>query len=317
MKKLIVLALLMAVILLVAALAHAQAPADDLKPTFISPTPGLYVNGWPPFTVSYPKELTEVPPAGPGCVFMAARISPDSYPATVLSIAVFPNPLPLEEWAKLHMPLWVQLWTGIKVLSDKPSQLKDGTPAREVEFEFVPKPGGTLGSSTITDARKNYGLLLMTKKDVTSVEVLLSDVRGKLGEDLRGVAYSLTFLPGREEPVQVPADVRAFLDMYSADMVSGDVKAIMAHYSDRFRHSGGGKASIEQMFRNDPSSPIQRGVISYRPTVTVFEPRGDKAYIDGFYLYKAKGDANALKWPMGWQEIINEHGQWRWYGDQK
>jgi hypothetical protein len=215
------------------------------------------------------------------------------------------------------MPLWLQLWTDFKVLSDKPSQLKDGTPAREVEFEFVPKPGGTLGSSTITDARKNYGLLLMTKKDVTSVEVLLSDVRGKLGEDLRGVAYSLTFLPGREEPVQVPADVRAFLDMYSADMVSGDVKAIMAHYSDRFRHSGGGKASIEQMFRNDPSSPIQRGVISYRPTVTVFEPRGDKAYIDGFYLYKAKGDANALKWPMGWQEIINEHGQWRWYGDQK
>ena len=320
MKKLIVLAMIMAAMVLagsVLALTDAQSPANELKPTFISPTPGLYVNGWPPFTVSYPKELTEIPPAGPGCVLMAARISPDSYPATVLSIAVFPNPLPLEEWAKLHMPLWVQLWTGIKVLSDKPSQLKDGTPAREVEFEFVPKPGGTLGSSTITDARKNYGLLLMTKKDVTSVEVLLSDVRGKLGEDLRGVAYSLTFLQGRDEPVQVPADVRAFLDMYGTDMVSHDVKAIMAHYSDRFLWSGISKAFMEQMFRNDPSSPIQRGVISYRPTVTVFEPRGDKAYIDGFYLYKAKGDANALKWPMGWQEIINEHGQWRWYGDQK
>ena len=45
MKKLIVLAMIMAVILLMAALAHAQSPPNDLKPTFISPTPGLYVNG--------------------------------------------------------------------------------------------------------------------------------------------------------------------------------------------------------------------------------------------------------------------------------
>jgi hypothetical protein len=49
MKKLIVLAIIMAVMLLVAALVHAQSPANDPKPTFISPTPtpGLYVNGWP------------------------------------------------------------------------------------------------------------------------------------------------------------------------------------------------------------------------------------------------------------------------------
>jgi hypothetical protein len=56
MKKLIVLAVIMAVMVLVAALAQAQGPANDLKPTFISPVPGLYVNGWPAFTVSYPKE---------------------------------------------------------------------------------------------------------------------------------------------------------------------------------------------------------------------------------------------------------------------
>ena len=109
------------------------------------------------------------------------------------------------------MPLWVQLWTDIRVLSDKPFQLKDGTPAREVEFEFVPTPRGTLGSSTITDARKNYGLLLMTKKDVWWVEVLLSDVQGKLGEDLRRVVYSLAFQPDREKPVNVPPMSGRFL----------------------------------------------------------------------------------------------------------
>ncbi len=61
MKRLIVLSLIMARMVLMGALstpAHAQAPGTDLKPTFISPTPtpGLYVNGWPAFTVSYPKE---------------------------------------------------------------------------------------------------------------------------------------------------------------------------------------------------------------------------------------------------------------------
>ena len=59
MKKLIALSLLATVMVLEGgffAPVHAQNPANDLKPTFISPTPGLYVNGWPAFTVSYPKE---------------------------------------------------------------------------------------------------------------------------------------------------------------------------------------------------------------------------------------------------------------------
>ena len=140
---------------------------------------------------------------------------------------------------------------------------------------------------------------------------------GKLGKDVKRIAHSLTFLPGREEPVQVPPDVQAFLDMYGADVGSHDVKTIMAHFSDRFRLSGLGKAFFEQWFRNDPTSPVQRGVISWEPTVTVFEPRGDKAYVDGFWLYKAKGDATALKMPMMLQQIINEHGEWKWFGNQK
>ena len=318
MKKPTVLSLIMAGIVLMAgfsAPSQAQTPARDLKPTFISPTPGLYVNGWPPFTVSYPKEWVEVPSTGPANVLMAAASRPDSYPSPVLAIGVFPAPLPLEDWAKIMMPVWVAFFTDIKVLSDKPSQLKDGTPAREVEVEFVTKMDIT--GSSIKNAPKNNGLLVATKKDVTWVSIWQSDDKGRIGEDLRRVAYSLTFLPGREEPVNVPPDVRAFLDMYCADTVSHDVKTIMAHYSDRFRHSGGSKAAYEQWFRNDPASPIKRGVTSCEATVTVFEPRGDKAYVDGFISEKAKGDPNALKEPMMFQQIINEHGEWRWYGNQK
>ena len=104
MKKLIVLSIIMAVVLLVAAPAQAQAPANNLKPTFINPTPtpGLYVNGWPAFTVSYPKEWVEVPSTGPANVFMAAAVRPDSYPSPVLAIVSF-QPPPLE-WAKNNIP---------------------------------------------------------------------------------------------------------------------------------------------------------------------------------------------------------------------
>jgi len=101
----------------------------------------------------------------------------------------------------MFMPVWVEYSTDIKVLSDKPSQLKDGTPAREVEWEGVTKTTGL----------KTNVLLLMTKKDVIWVVTIVVADEGKLGEDLKKIAYSLTFLPGREEPVQVPPISGRFL----------------------------------------------------------------------------------------------------------
>jgi len=316
MKKLIVLSLIMAVVLLVAAPVHAQTPANDLKPTFISPTPGLYVNGWPVFTLSYPKEWVEAALA-PGNVFAAGVARPDIAPNAylpLLRIAVFGTAVPLEDWAKIAMPGLLTIYTDIKVLYDKPSQLKDGTPSREVEWEGVLKYDPAVGS--IKNGPKLNNFMLMTKRGFAWVEIFVID-EGKIGEDLKKYAYSLTFLPGREEPVRVPPDIRAFLDMYCVDIVSGDVETIMSHFSDRFEFSGASKAFMEQYFRNAPLSPLRRGVISQEPNVTVFEPRGDRAYVDGFWLQKAKGDSNPTKAPMTLQQIINEHGEWKWFGNQK
>jgi hypothetical protein len=308
MKKLIALAIIMAVMVLVAALVHAQTPAIDLKPTFISPTPGLYVNGWPAFTVSYPKEWVEWPTL-PGATFSAGGRRPDlpaDYFLPSLNISYFPLPLPLEDWAKFTMANWAN-YADVKVLSDRPSRLKDGTPAREVELEFVVKNGSTA----------KVFLLVTKKKDDYFYWIRVKSDKGLAGEDLKRIAYSLAFQPDREKPVQVPPDVKAFLDMHCADVVSHDVKAIMEHFSDRFLSSGMSKAYLEQGYRNDPGSPIQKGVISQEATVTVFEPRGDKAYLDGFFLAKFKGDADALKHAMLYQQIIKEHGEWRWFGNQK
>jgi hypothetical protein len=305
MKRLIVLSLLTVMLLAggILAPAQAQSPANDLKPTFMSPTPGLYINGWPAFTVSYPKEWVEG--VWPGAVFRAGVPRPNLPPSPVLTIYVPLSPLPLEDWAKLLMPTYnMEIATDFMVRSDKPSRLKDGTPSREVELEYVLKNGP-----------KAKDFILMTKTDLAWVVIALGADEGKPGEDLKRIAYSLTFQPGREKPVQVPPDVRAFLDMYCADFRSGDVNLAMAHFSDRYFEHGSTKAFIEQWFRNDPH--FQQGSISCEATVTVFEPHGDKAYVDGFFLIKGKGETSAVRVPMIFRQIINEHGQWRWYGTQK
>jgi hypothetical protein len=284
--------------------AYAQNPASDLKPTFITMTPGLYVHGWPAFTVSYPKEWVVLPPTQTSS-FHAGVSRPDLPASPQLTITVVASTLPLGDWAKMYMPVYSQVGTDIKVLSEKPSQLKDGTPAREVELEFVGKNGPKLNN-----------LILMTKKGTVWISVTLMDDKGKIGEDLKNYAYSLTFQPSREEPVKVPPDVRAFLDKWSSDMVSGDVERIMSNFSDQFLNNGMKKSGQEQFYRSSPFSPVVLGVTSQEITVTVFEPQGDRTYLAGFVAAKLK-DGTPLVNPLGQQHMIKENGQWKWYGNQK
>jgi hypothetical protein len=314
MKKLIAASLFMAGIVFATGLSapvQSQSPAPDLKPTFISPTPGLYVNGWPAFTVSYPKEWVERPGVR-SAVFSVGISRPSLPPAPLLVVGVQTSPLFLEDWAKIWMGFFMTTGTDIKVLSDKPSQLSDGTPAREVEVEWLMTTAPGVGN--IKNGLKRRFFVLMTKKDLTWIWIVLMDDE-KIGEDLKSYAYSLTFLPGREDPVNVPSDVRAFLDMWCVDLMGHDVNTMMGHFSDRFLFGGASKPIMEQGFRNDPG--LQRGLTSCEATVTVFEPRGEKTFVDGFVLSKARGDGTTLKAPMTFQQIINEHGQWKWYGNQK
>jgi hypothetical protein len=314
MKRFILASLLIALMLSTEGflvLAHAQSPGTDLKPTFISPTPGLYVNGWPPFTVSYPKEWKELVPGLNG--LLSVGVPRPEILSTIylpsLNVGTFATLLPLEEWAKPFLFVYERFTTNLKVLSDTPSQLKDGTPSREIELEyFRPKNDPKV---------KVNDFMLIAKKGVLWVWVTVNDDKGRIGEDLKKYAYSLTFQPAREEQVQVPPDVRAFFDMWCADVKGHEVKALMSHFSDRFLHGGYGKAMMEQAFQNDPLSPAKLDVTSCEATVTLFEPRGERAYVDGFILNKTKADGKGHKIPMLWQQIIKEQGQWKWFGNQK
>ena len=316
MKRPIIVSLLIALLLFTGSfvtLTHAQDPAKNLKPTFISPTPGLYVNGWPAFSVTYPKEWVELRGLS-GEVYRAGGTRPGLPPGfhmPIFTVGVIAIPLPLEDWAKVFMSVWVQIWTDIKVLSDKPFRLKDGTQAREVEVEYVPKLDSTLGK--VTAAPKTIIYYLLTKRDKAWIWVNVIEEKARFGEDLKVHVHSLTFLAGREEPVKVPPDVEEFLDMYCADLVSRNIASITDHFSDRFLHSGMNKAFYEQVFRTHADALPGRCVA----TATVFETHGDRAYLDGFHLDKAKDGTDGLKGPMVFQQIIKEQGQWKWFGNQK
>jgi hypothetical protein len=202
-----------------------------------------------------------------------------------------------------------QFGKDFNVLYDRPYQLKDGTPAQEAEFEWILKVD--------PNEPKLNTFMLAAKKDLTWILITLHDDQGKIGEDLKNIAYSLSFLQGREEPVKVPPDVQALLDKWCADILSGDAEKLMTNFSDQFLHNGMQKAFLDQWFRNNPVSPIQRGVTSCEGTVIVFEAQGDKAYVDGFFSTKGRDDAKPLKGPMNFQQIIKENGQWKWYGNHK
>jgi hypothetical protein len=127
MKKVIALSVFMVLMLLVSSvftLTQAQnAPTDD-APTFYHLVPGTYVNGWPRFTVHYPKEWVERTRAF-GVLFQASNSRRDG-----LSVAGFFNPLPLDKYVDFTVPYFKRQASEVTVVSNKPSRLRDGCIAR-------------------------------------------------------------------------------------------------------------------------------------------------------------------------------------------
>ncbi len=118
----------------------------------------------------------------------------------------------------------------------KPSQLKDGTPAFEAELEWVNSSGDKVNT-----------LLLSTTKEDVWVLMGLSDVKGKIGEDLKSIVYSLKMKPGKEELVKVPDDVQEFLQGYAKAFEEHDMEKVMDYFSDRFLQYGMKKQGLNSL----------------------------------------------------------------------
>jgi hypothetical protein len=285
-----------------------QAQTGDLKPTFMSPTPGLYVNAWPAFTVSYPKDWVVQPfPPGPAPDFLVGVSRPNLPPSPALSIAVFMKFAPISDMAKWFIGLIFQAGKDFSILYDKPSKLSDGTPAQEAEIEWI-----------VTNGPKLNTFLLGTDRNGTWTLINLTSDKGKTAEDLKDIAYSMKFQPEREKPVDLPPDVRALFDRWSDAIVRGDVTAVMDNYSNRYNYSGATKVMIAQWMLTSPDSPVKAGLASLPMTAAFFEAQGDKAYVAGFYGGKLKDGTPARTTPVGnLMQLIKEDGQWKMLGNQK
>jgi len=310
MKKCLVLLVLCVVLAVVwRGYLPAQVQTGDLKPTFISPAPGLYVNGWPAFTISYPKDWV-IQPNMMGELFRASVPGPAfPPPLPALTISAQGNVGDISGSTSRLMGLWAMMnFREVKLFSDKPTKLQDGTPAQEAEFEFIPSiPGGT----------KRHLFLLAAKIDGAWIWVSVIDDKGMISDNLKGIAYSLTVAPGTQQAVKLPPDIQAFLDKFNSDIDSHDITRIMGNYSDGFDLSMMNKAMLQGWLQNAPESPVQRGISSASVTVTIFEPRGDKAYLAGYMGGSFKAGPSGETPPINDNQIIKENGQWKWYGNRK
>jgi hypothetical protein len=207
-----------------------------------------------------------------------------------------PTPVPLDKYVDILVQFFKSGSANkdVTVVNDKPSRLRDGSPAREMEIQM-----------TINGEPYN-SLSLATKMGEVWVAISVALYNGKVGEDLKAILYSLEFQPGKDEPVKVPPDVQEFLDGWRSDIVSHDVAKVMSHYSDRFLNSGIKKGAVEWFWRKF-ISPIT----SYEIGITELALAGDKAYLAGFV------NSNIGKWMLNLTSIIKESGEWKAYGNQR
>jgi hypothetical protein len=273
--------------------SRAQAPTAD-TPTFYRLVPGTYVNGWPRFTINYPKDWVErLPNFNLGQCFSAS--TPGNWRANVgIYTHSYRGSFPLEKFSEMVLPAWRNVFKDTVVVSDEPSRLRDGTPAREIQIEWVSR------------GMPRRGLFLGTKKDERWIHVNVHSEKERWGDDLKAIAYSLNLQPDADKPVKVPADVRELFDRQCRAAVAGDLTAVMATYSDRFRNSGLGKGERELFYRSLLGSSA-----SCRIDITDFVPAGDIAHLAGY----ATGTSG--KGPLQETSIIKEHGEWKWYGNQR
>jgi ketosteroid isomerase-like protein len=276
--------------------AHAQDSAKDDKPTFYHLVPGTYVNGWPRFTMTYPKDWVEGTPNFQD-IFLAVAPGP-----TRTGFAVTPSPfppLPFDKLVDLFLTYWKAVAKDVTVVSNKPSRLQDGTPAQEIEYHMEDYAG-----------RGPFNWVTLAIKRGDSLINTSAGSDKKIGEDLKGILYSLTFQSGKDEPVKVPPEIQEFLDKWRDDVVSHDVAKVMTHYSDRYLESGTKKAEVERDWKEN-IGPLK----SFEVGITDFEAAGDKAYLAGFTNRFARYYGG--RWPLRGTSIIKENGEWKWYGNQR
>ena len=107
--------------------------------------------------------------------------------------------------------------------------------------------------------------------------------------------------------MELPADVKAFLNNYNQAMVDKDIMKIPEFISDRFLNNGITKQRSMRYLSETTISYMSKAKV----ILTKFELEGNIAKVDG--VIKDKYYQIPL-WPEAM--LIKENGQWTWYGNQ-
>lgn len=160
--------------------ASPTETTEDIPYLFKAAAPGLYVNDWPAFSVTYPKHWQEKK-RGPVIVFRAG--DPEGYPQ--LSIAVVPLALPVGFSILIQTTVLGSAGgTNIKSIYDEKITLPDGTPAQETELEWINKEGEKVNTFFLTAQTKGIWIFMS-----------LTDNTGRIAEEVKDIAYSLKIKP--------------------------------------------------------------------------------------------------------------------------
>jgi hypothetical protein len=294
MKKPIILLILALMLLVGSVLApsYSQSPTPADTPTFYRLVPGTYVNGYPRFTIHYPKDWVEK--SRIATEVFRAESSPPA-PRSALSVNVFSNPHPIDKLAEVVVMPYFKIYAqDVSIVSDKAIRLKDGTPAREVETKMV------------MNGEPINMLNVATKSGDMWVNTGTRSYTGKIEDYQRVMLYSLRYETGEDKPVKVPSDIQALIDAHNSSLVSHDLAGVMSHYSDRYLNSGMRKGEAERAFRQWIGLVTTSEVV-----ITEFISAGDIVHFAGFATFPFG------KVPMQETSIIKENGEWKWYGNQR
>jgi hypothetical protein len=131
--------------------------------------------------VSYSKDWVEQIPIP----LETFRAEPPGRTGEMFVVTISQSSQPLDEEADRLVRFFKAIAKDVTVVSDKPSRLRDGTPAREVQLKMV-----------ISGIPNNW-LALATKKDDLFITTGVGGPNMRIGEDLKAILYSLQEL-GRE-----------------------------------------------------------------------------------------------------------------------
>ncbi len=269
------------------------AETNDSLPLIANSVPCLYENGWPAFSINYPAGwIDKTPQPNTGIVLWAETSSRMPF----IQVRVLPNiNLPLEYSSRIYLKKLTDIGNNIKLIYEKGIKLKDNTRAQEAEFAFLSNTGEKINAYFLT-----------AKKEDTWICVIISSDRGKITKEQKNFAYSLNIKPGEDKPVDLPDDIKKFVNKIESDVLSHDIDVIMHNISDKFLNYGISKSEFESALKM-----MIQSIASFRIIITKIEILENRVNVAGFMK------VNNIHKSFYSDTYIKENDQWKCHGNQK